>query len=67
MSTSKKPAYRAVGVRHRGDQAVYVEIGAAWPTKNNGLAIRLNVLPLGDTILLFPIEDKKPSVPATAQ
>ena len=67
MSTSKKPAYRAVGVRQRGNQSVYVEIGAAWPTKRNGLAIRLNVLPLGDTILLFPIEDKKPAAPAESR
>ena len=64
MTTSRKPAFRAVGVRTRGDKPVYVEIGAAWPTKNNGLAIRLNVLPLGDTILLFPVEDKKPAASA---
>lgn len=64
MSTAKKPAFRAVGVRNRGDQAVFVEIGAAWPTKRGGFAIRLNVLPLGDTILLFPVEDKKQAAPA---
>jgi hypothetical protein len=52
--TSNKPTLRAVSIHKRGDKESFHDIGAAWPTKSGGFTIRLNALPLGDTILLVP-------------
>jgi hypothetical protein len=58
MSTSNKPAFRAVSVKVReGRQPTYRDIGAAWPTRNGGYSVRLDALPIGDTILLMPVDD----------
>jgi hypothetical protein len=59
MSTSnRKPAYRVVSVNKREDKETFAEIGAAWPTASGGLVVRFTAHPLGDTVLLRPIDDK---------
>lgn len=53
MSSKKKPTHRVTTIVHRNDKAFFVEIGAAWPTESgNGYLVRLDALPIGDTIIL---------------
>ncbi len=40
-----------------GRQPTYRDIGAAWPTKSGGYSVRLDALPIGDTILLMPVDE----------
>jgi len=55
---TKKPTFRAVSIRKRGEKDTFFDIGAAWPTKKGGFTIRLNALPIGDTIILVPAKEK---------
>lgn len=52
MSTNKKPTFHAFGIVTRKGKDRFVKIGAAWPTEKGGFTIRLDALPLGDTIVL---------------
>lgn len=50
---SKKPAYRVYVVKGDGENARWVEIGAAWPHQDGkGFAIDLDALPLEGRIVL---------------
>lgn len=58
MSTNKKPQLHAFGIVERKGKDRFVRIGAAWPTQKGGFTIRLDALPLSDTIVLaVPRED----------
>jgi len=59
MSTPKKHAFRAVSVRRYKDRESFSDIGAAWPTAKGGFTVRLNALPVGDTILLLPFTERR--------
>ena len=58
-----KPPFLAYSVRDRGRgrESIWTKIGAAWPHDDDfGFTIRLDALPLGDTITLrAPKEDEQ--------
>lgn len=65
MSNKQKPAFRAVSVHQREGKSVFAEIGAAWPNSKGGYTIRLSALPIGDTVLLRPVQEAEQDAQAT--
>jgi hypothetical protein len=63
MSNNKKPAFRAVSIHKREGKDIFAEIGAAWANSKGGFTLRLNSLPLGDTILLRPVQEGQQPAP----
>ncbi len=62
-NNNKKPAFRAVSIHKREGKDIFAEIGAAWPNSKGGFTLRLNALPLGDTVLLRPVQEDQQSAP----
>jgi len=63
MSNNNQPAFRAFSVHERAGKDIFVEIGAAWSHCNGGYTLRLNALPLGDTVILRPVQEDHQPVP----
>lgn len=59
MTNKKKPAFRAISVHKREGKDIFAEVGAAWANSKGGFTLRLNALPLGDTILLRPVQEEE--------
>jgi hypothetical protein len=56
---SKGPDYRACVGTDNKDKTFWTTIGSAWITEKGGISIKLNAAPIGDSMILFPIEDEK--------
>ena len=55
MSNQKKrPDLNAYVVTGTAEKPFYTKIGAAWKNKLGGYGIRLDALPVGGEIVLFP-------------
>lgn len=62
MSNQKKrPDLNAYVVTGTAENPFYTKIGGAWKNKLGGYGIRLDALPIGGEIVLFPpkVEDDK--------
>ena len=59
MSKRTKPDLYAFTIEKRGDdRPFYTRIGAAWAhERGGGYTIRLNALPIGREVVLFPPKD----------
>lgn len=62
-NNTKKPAFRAVSVHKREGKDIFAEIGAAWSNSKGGYTLRLNA-PLGDTVILRPVQEDEQPAPA---
>lgn len=53
-----KPAYEAYVSKKNGDENFYTKVGAAWKVAKDGISIKLDVLPLDGSLVLFPVKEK---------
>ena len=53
------PSHKVYVVEGEGDKAWWTRVGAAWPSKGNGLTIQLSALPLNGRLVLRPYEDEE--------
>ncbi len=51
---TKRPDLYAYVVTGTQDNPFYTKIGAAWKNKKDGYGVRLDALPVGGEIVLFP-------------
>ena len=66
---AEKPCFDVVALRHYtgrdGDErAAFTRIGAAWRRSRGGYRLRLDALPLGETIYLFERREHAPNAAA---
>jgi hypothetical protein len=56
----KKPDFDVFTSRDGADnKAHYTRIGAAWHVAKGGISIKLDALPIADSIVLFPPKEKE--------
>ncbi len=54
---TRQPSHRLYVVKGEGEQARWIEIGAAWPNKDgNGFSISLDAAPIGGRLVMRGIE-----------
>lgn len=61
-SSNRQPSHRAYVVVGDGDNATWLQVGAAWPTRNGeGFTISLDALPTSGRLVLMPPKERQES------
>lgn len=56
----QKPAYEVFSSRDDGKGGNrYTKLGVAWDVAKDGISIKLDALPITDSMVLFPIKEKE--------
>jgi len=65
-NSSKKPDLYAYLVSGTTEKPFFTKIGAAWKNSKGGYGVRLEALPVGGEIVLFPPREKAATTEAGA-
>lgn len=59
--SGKRPDYEVFTSRDSGDGETqrYTKIGAAWKVAKDGISIKLDALPITDSVVIFPVREKE--------
>lgn len=50
----QRPDYDVFVTQKNGDKNWYTKVGAAWNVSNDGISIKLQALPVGGELVMFP-------------
>ena len=64
---NRKPVYRVVTAKKNNGKSYSTDIGAAWISEDGSIAVKLNALPLGDTMYLDIVREKAEQTQAEAE
>lgn len=60
MAQGQKPAFEVFSSRDDGKGGNrYTKLGVAWNVAKDGISIKLDALPITNSIVLFPIREKE--------